>query len=99
MKTITTHAQKRMYGRKITQDMIDTCLSYGNVIYRTGIRFISLTKKAIKKYTLDPSLEGLNVLISSDGLIITTYKNKSKISEFKKLPKEKNKKRIGLVFA
>ena len=96
---ITNHAQKRMFGRKITQDMIDTCLSYGNVIYRTGIRFISLTRKSIEKYTLDPSLEGLNVLLSQDGVVITTYKNKSKISKFKKLPKEKNRKHIRLAFA
>ena len=89
--SITKHAKQRISKRRISKEAIEICLKYGKKLHRTGLILISLTKKVINKYNLEPDLEGINVLISVDNVIITAYKNKNKISQFKKLTKFKAK--------
>ena len=86
----SNHALKRISLRKINKNIIKTCLEYGNVFYKTGIKFYVLLKKNILKYKLDQKLEGICILQSNDNTIITVYKNKEIGKKIKSLSKRKS---------
>lgn len=90
--SFTPHSLKRMNMRRISKEYIDLCIKYGEKIHRTGITFYVLLKKNIRGLNLPKNLEGLCVLIASDNVLITAYKNKNAISDIKKLNKQNLKK-------
>jgi hypothetical protein len=90
----TNHACSRMYNRIVNRNDILLCLKFGEVFYKTGIKFHVITKKIINKYHLSYELDGLCVLVSHNNRVITTYKNKEAISQIKRLSKNNKKKVI-----
>lgn len=83
----SNHFYSRISLRNIKQNDVNLCLIFGDVIYKTGIRFYILSKKKIIENSLSEKLEGLCVLVSRDNFIITAYRNKSAISKTKRLSK------------
>ena len=90
----STHSLKRISLRKIDKKIVETCVEYGKLFYKTGIKFYVLLRKTIEKFHLDKKLEGICVLLSNDNTVITVYKNKKISREIKILSKQNNKKQI-----
>lgn len=83
----TAHSIKRMSNRKISQQEIEICLSYGEVIYKTGAKYHIISRKAVRQWGLSERLNGLCVIVSKDEYVITTFKNKEIFSYTKHLSK------------
>lgn len=96
--SFSEHCLQRLSLRKINKRVVNYCLNYGKVFYKTGIRFYVLLKKQIEEYNLDSKLEGICVLISNDGTIISAYKNKVVTKRIKTLSKRKNRKQRSYAF-
>ena len=95
MKNLTNHAEIRLMERGIKIDDIKTVTTLAKPIFRTGIKFYYLREKDIPVEFRNESnfqkLIGTIVLVSIDGFVITSYRNKSK-KAIKKIMK-KNKRR------
>ena len=77
---VSNHAQRRMDMRGINQKTIDLVLKFGREVRTRGALFYVIGKKEIHQfYKQEPLLkdmEGIQVLTTKDGVIITTYRNK-----------------------
>lgn len=94
LAVFTNHSYLKMSLRNIKQNDVNTCLIFGDVIHKTGVKFHILSKKKIIENKLSEKLEGLCVLVSKDNFIITAYRNKKAISKTKRLSKENLKKKL-----
>lgn len=78
---ITFHAEMRMCQRGICANTLELILQFGRKIRSKGATFYVIGKKEIQKYnTIEPKIkdmEGMQVLISAEGTVITTYRNKN----------------------
>ncbi len=78
---ITKHAEVRMNKRGITRQMIELVLMFGRKIYARGVVFYVIGKREIQRFhdkeAALKNMEGIQVLTSVDGVIITTYRNKN----------------------
>jgi len=78
---LTQHARGRMCARRITLDGIRAALDYGRVFYARGAMIYVLGRKELeqcRRNHLDISRwNGLQVVCSHDGTILTAYRNKS----------------------
>ena len=77
---LTHHAKIRMGGRGFASQSIDLVLGYGREIRSRGAVFHVIGKKEIEHFRkLEPrlkDLEGIQVVTSEDGMIITVYRNR-----------------------
>ena len=84
---ITTHAQERMSQRGINQFAIELAIKIGRSFYSKNALFFFIGKKEVKKYfEVIPSItkyEGVVVISSSKGAVLTTYRNKNFLKNFK----------------
>lgn len=78
---VTFHAEMRMSQRGICSDTLELILQFGRRIRSKGAVFHVIGKKEIKQYcTIEPKLkdmEGMQVLTSTEGTVLTTYRNKN----------------------
>lgn len=76
----TKHSRKRTSQRGISRDMIQDTLDYGTCMCKQGLEFFTMRRKDLKD-RFDPGyaekVEGVVVVLGSDGCIRTAYKNKS----------------------
>lgn len=76
---ITAHAESRMVEWRLTQNDIEAALSFGREVHTRGITIFAIGQKEVKKASLQKldisKLEGVHVLCSRDGDIVTTYRN------------------------
>jgi len=76
---ISEHAQMRMYARRFSQESVCKVLDYGRVFYARGAKIHVIGKREVEKYKncgIDlRSCEGVHVICSNDGYILTLYKN------------------------
>ncbi len=91
----SNHANSRMFNRAVNKNDIFLSLRFGEVFYKTGIKFHVITKKIINKYHLSYALDGLCVLVSHNNTVITTFKNKEAVSRIKRLSKNNLKKNLS----
>ena len=84
---ITTHAKKRMTQRGISQTTIELAISIGRYFYSKEALFFFIGKKEVKKYSKVVPLitkdEGVVVISSLEGTILTTYRNRNFLKKFK----------------
>lgn len=76
---LTKHARTRMQQRGISVDAIDAALAYGRSIQSKGLTFFVIGHKEVRKFSalgidLD-AVAGIQVLVSPDGSVVTTYRN------------------------
>ena len=76
---ITAHAEARMTERKLTRTDIEAALSFGREVHTRGITIFAVGQKEVKMALLQKldisKLEGIHVLCSRDGDVVTTYRN------------------------
>lgn len=78
---LTKHASIRMQQRGIRREDVDAALSYGRRIHAKGLTFFVIGDKEVRRY-LDKGIDlarivGLQVLVSRDGSVVTTYRSRN----------------------
>ena len=77
---LSVHATSRMFGRSFSPQAIEKALTYGEPVYDRGGLIFRIGKKQIKQcqnFGEDLSdLEGLHIVCSPDGHILTVYRNR-----------------------
>lgn len=76
---LTHHASLRSQQRSISVPTIDLVTMYGRKIHARGATFMVVGRKEVDRYKdlgIDLSkAQGVHVLLSTDGQVITTYRN------------------------
>ncbi len=77
---LSTHAQRRMGLRGMSEIDIDLVLTYGRKIYSRRAVFHVIGRKEIKEYASEcpalKTLDGLHVLtVPENGTVLTVYRN------------------------
>lgn len=77
---LTRHAWQRMTARSIPSDAVDAALQYGRLVHTRGAAISAIGRKEVKqcrKYGVNlAAYEGVQVVCSSDGAVMTTYRNR-----------------------
>jgi hypothetical protein len=77
---LTQHAQQRMNVRGFSSADVNQVLAYGRKVHARGAIIYAVGRKEIAicaDYDIDLSnLDGLQVVCSNDGLVMTVYRNK-----------------------
>ncbi|WP_459936775.1 DUF4258 domain-containing protein [Desulfonatronum parangueonense] len=77
--TITNHAWRRMTARGISTEAVEAVLDYGRVVYTRGAAICAIGRKEVKFFSrqgINLTLyEGVQVVCSTDGAVVTTYRN------------------------
>ena len=77
--SLTDHAQSRMYQRSINRQSVATVLNYGRCIHARGAVIYAIGRKEVAHYeTFGIDLRehaGYQVICSTDGTILTAYRN------------------------
>ncbi len=78
--TLTQHAQQRMNVRGFSSAAVNQVLAYGRGIHTRGAIIYVVGRKEIslcESFGIDLSnLDGLQVVCSTDGAVMTVYRNK-----------------------
>jgi hypothetical protein len=76
---LTQHASVRLHGRRFNRDCVEMALGFGREIHVKGITFFVVGRKevlAAREAGFDLSkAEGMHVLCSREGAIVTMYRN------------------------
>lgn len=76
---ITQHAALRMPQRGIATKAVEQVLTFGRRIHAKGLTYRVVGRKEVAKYNphgVDlTGCQGLQVLVSSDGAVVTAYRN------------------------
>ena len=77
---ITRHAQMRMKARRISETALASVLEYGRVVYVRGAKIYVIGRKEVTKFLRRgvelADFEGIHVVCSPDGAVMTTYRNR-----------------------
>lgn len=77
---LTHHAAIRMQQRGISCQAIHDALSYGRHIRAKGVTYCVVGRKEVRRYAAVgvnlAEAEGLQVLLASDGSVVTVYRNR-----------------------
>lgn len=79
--TYTLHAGERMTERCLTPNAIEVAEEWGRVVYTRGAVILAIGRKEVATARttagVDLSrLEGLTVVTSSEGVVVTAYRNR-----------------------
>jgi hypothetical protein len=78
--SLTKHAEERMDARSINAEAIDGVMCCGRVVYANKARIYFIGRKEVRQNArqgIDISAwEGIHVVTSLDGVVITTYRNR-----------------------
>lgn len=79
--TLTQHATERMATRGVRADAIDAALSFGRVVYIRGADIYAIGRKEVALHAREgidlAAYEGIQVVVTSGGHILTVYRNRS----------------------
>lgn len=77
---LTHHALERMKTRRVSEKAIQLILTYGRLVHVRGADIYAVGRREVEQSRLLGidlgALEGLQVVCSSDGAVITVYRNK-----------------------
>lgn len=78
--TISLHAKDQMHARSISTDALRSALKYGRMVWTRGARIYAIGRKEVQYYRAHgvdlARFEGIHVVESADGTIITVYRNR-----------------------
>ena len=78
---LTHHAWSRMCARSLSPDMVSRVLNCGRVVHIRGATIYAVGRKEIKRFrnkSIDLSdVEGVQVVCSTSGGIMTVYRNRN----------------------
>ena len=76
---LTSHATARMTTRGIPIEVTETVIEYGRVVYTRGAVIHAIGRKEIERYRKEninlSDCEGVQVVCSNDGAVMTVYRN------------------------
>jgi hypothetical protein len=76
---ITKHAWRRMTARRISGAALEAVMSYGRIAHVRSAKVYAIGRKEVERHQRDgvdlSSFEGIHVVCSLDGAIMTTYRN------------------------
>jgi len=79
-EVLTRHARERMGARGLSSTAISAALDYGRVVHTRGAAIHVIGRKEVDWFDrlgIDLSrYEGVQVVCSSDGAVITVYRNR-----------------------
>lgn len=77
---LTRHAWQRMSGRGLSPAAVSLVLNYGRAAHTRGATIYVVGRKEVRRYRQDgielSSLEGIQVVCSESGAILTVYRNR-----------------------
>ena len=78
---VSEHARLRMTQRRVSVDAVQAALELGRTVHTRGACFHVIGRKEVERYgrrgiDLSPH-EGVHVVCSSDGCIVTIYRSRS----------------------
>jgi murein DD-endopeptidase MepM/ murein hydrolase activator NlpD len=77
---ISLHAQDQMDARSISVAALRSTLKYGRAVWTRGARIYAIGRKEVEYYRAHgvdlARFEGIHVVASADGTIITVYRNR-----------------------
>lgn len=78
---LTRHAWQRMTARGIPADAVEAALQYGRIVYTRGAAISVIGRKEVEQYGQMgvnlAAFEGVQVVCSPDGTVVTTYRNRN----------------------
>lgn len=78
---VTRHAARRMQTRAIAPAAVETVLEYGRVVHTRGAVVHAIGRKEVARYAAEgvdlSALDGVQVVCSLDGAVITVYRNRN----------------------
>ena len=79
-QVITTHARMRMMARRISETALSAVIDYGRIVYVRGAKIYVIGRKEVTKFLRQgvelADYEGIHVVCSTEGVILTTYRNR-----------------------
>ncbi len=79
-QVITRHAHERMKARRISETALSAVLEYGRVVYVRGAKIYVIGRKEVATFLRKgielADFEGIHVVCSPEGSIMTTYRNR-----------------------
>jgi hypothetical protein len=78
---LTKHARERMNARRVALSEIDAALDFGRLVYTRSAMIYAIGRKEVeqcRRQGIELSrFEGLQVVCSLDGVVITVYRNRN----------------------
>lgn len=78
---LTQHAGKRMLHRRIPGNAIDLVIEYGRVVFTRGAMIHAIGRNEVERYKKEnvnlSECEGVQVICSMDGIVLTVYRNRN----------------------
>jgi hypothetical protein len=77
---LTSHAAERLSTRGLSLASVDAAMTYGRVVHVRGADIHAIGRKEVEWFERDgidlSPYEGLQVVCSSDGAVLTVYRNR-----------------------
>jgi len=77
---LTQHAWERMTSRGLSLDAVHAVMDYGRLVYTRGAAICAIGRKEVKHFARQgidlTQYEGVQVVCSQDGAVMTTYRNR-----------------------
>lgn len=75
------HAIRRSFGRSISEDAVEATLDYGRRYWNHGSLVFRLDRRSVAKAKAQGvnlhAHEGIHVVLSPDGIVLTAYRNRN----------------------
>ena len=82
--SFSNHARQRMTSRGISSMAVQIVMRYGRMVQARGAEICVIGRKEVEEYGnagIDLSrFEGIHVLCSREGAVITTYRNRNSLN-------------------
>lgn len=78
---LTKHAEARMNERRLSDSTVNMVMTYGRLVRVRGAEIFAIGRKEVEHYLGEGvdlgRFEGVQVVCSPDGAILTVYRNKN----------------------
>lgn len=78
---LTQHAGKRMRHRRIPGNAIELVIEYGRVVFTRGAMIYAIGRNEVERFKKEnvnlSEFEGVQVVCSMDGIVLTVYRNQN----------------------